>query len=239
MTELEQKELAEHVMKPHPSRNIHYKITAYPKRDAIQVSNEDMRDYLFIEWIRQASNVGTQFRKELGDELWSNTKVQSQADWWHFVDFLKEHPAVHKGIKTLHLQLYFEDYLCSEKSPENLEVLLAYLEKTLTLDSLLIWFCVKEREIAQLVAGEGRFSYLHGFRKLRVLKSFEIYGLIDSFKDDQDFGAEEDPLWDKWKPAVLELLMPDTLRDAPAQSEIEKYLTARLPIATSSSPEST
>jgi hypothetical protein len=138
ITESEQRELTEHVQKSHPNRNIHYEITAYPKRDAIQVSNEDMRDYLFIEWIRQASNVSTQFRKEFGDELWSNTKVQSQADWWHFVDFLKEHPAVHKGIKTLHLQLYFEDYLCSEKSPENLEDLLAYMETTLTLDSLRI-----------------------------------------------------------------------------------------------------
>jgi hypothetical protein len=71
-----------------------------------------------------------------------------------------------------------------------------------------------------------------------VLKSFEIYGRIDSFEDGQDFGDEEDPLWDKWRPAVLELLMPDTLRDAPVQSELEKYLSTRLPIS-APSPGST
>jgi hypothetical protein len=77
MTEGEQRELAEHVMKANPNRNTHYTITAYTTRNTDQVAHEDMRDYLFVEWIRQASNVSTLFRKELGDEMWANVEVLS------------------------------------------------------------------------------------------------------------------------------------------------------------------
>jgi hypothetical protein len=208
-----------------------------------------MLDHLYMEWIRQASNVNTLFRKELADVFWTHTMIiigDKNANTRQFVPFLEERPAIHKSIKVLEFDFNFESGAAPWTNEEEFEVWLTGLS-ALTLGHLYICFNIDGEEMTEFGTGGGRFSYLRQLSTLRVMKSFEVYCYIDTRKTfhDIDFNRYSDrvsyreDLWDKWKPEVLEWMMPDTLRQTLPQSEMEKYLSARLPLPIPSSPEST
>jgi len=82
------------------------------------------------------------------------------------------------------------------------------------------------------------------------MKSFDISCYINiadllehdfNYSDDDIRQEYEENLWKKWKPSVLELMTPDTLREVSVldPSEMEKYLSSRLPLPEPSSSRST
>jgi len=60
-----EKERKIHSLKHHPGRGNSYKLDIIAHRNNSKLW-ENNHDYLFIEWVRQASNVSRQFRAELG-----------------------------------------------------------------------------------------------------------------------------------------------------------------------------
>jgi hypothetical protein len=67
-----------HGVTPHPSRTGEYEPRVYPRREqAAGGDYDENKDWLFIEWIRQTSNVSLQFRKDLGDVFWTRTSIRS------------------------------------------------------------------------------------------------------------------------------------------------------------------
>jgi hypothetical protein len=63
----------------HPGRNSCYDLTVMAHRENVTEWFSDKTDYLFIEWVRQASNVSPLFRKELGDVFWTNIHLRTSS----------------------------------------------------------------------------------------------------------------------------------------------------------------
>jgi len=149
----------DHHLKHHPDRTCPYELIAHTAKEIAAEPLRNNRDYLFIEWVRQASNISNLFRSELGGEFWSNINLVVR-DIKGLPAFLKERLAIHKSIKSLHLELDFEDGHSPWESAAKFKAWLAYVTKALKLDHLDIWCGVGEKEVAQFGSGKGRFSFL-------------------------------------------------------------------------------
>jgi len=72
--------------------------------------NGPRTDWVFLEWIRRASQVSTSFRHELGQVIWANAEICAKRceDNCHLDTigcFLRERPWVLGGIKSLVISL--------------------------------------------------------------------------------------------------------------------------------------
>jgi hypothetical protein len=222
-----------HRVTPHPSRTGDYELSVYPRREqAARHDYDDNKDWLFIEWIRQASNVSLQFRKELGDVFWTRTSIRSanlcdESTIWRLPEFLNERPAIHSGVKYLDLWIDCYDYaisLCSERFDSWCE----YISITLKLEKLVFFITVEKENVKPLSLGQGMFTCLVSSRKLHVTRSFEVCVSILEDPESDPEGTESKELYElarKYQPQVQELMMPDTLRRSPA--EMELYLQSR------------
>jgi hypothetical protein len=222
----------------HPGRCSNYDISAYPK-----IQPEEFRtDYLFLEWIRQASNVSPLFRKELGAVLWTNIHLEYQSGcpisedaWQYLPPMLIERPVIHRSIKSLCIKLEFKNEIPWE-NVNDFEAWCNYISKTLKLEKFQLGLWIDEEEICQLSMGEGRFSPLLELRKLPVSKEFHIDWAIDTkgaphrFNQwPENYEAREiyiDGLKAEWEPILRQSILPDTLRVI-KESEEEKYLKSR------------
>jgi hypothetical protein len=207
---------SEHRNATHPLRKSYYEFKTYtPKEDFKQFC--DNRDYLLVEWLRQASNVSCLFRKELGDAFWTNIDLQMNEDEsniWPILPMLKERPAIHGHIKSLSITLSFSNNSTPWETEKDFEVWCNYLGGILQLDEFHISLQVDERDFQGFVLGKDRFSTLGLLKKLQVTGSFNLGCCIGTFyvspefekktadldEEDKDEILEE--LWEECKPRV-------------------------------------
>jgi hypothetical protein len=232
----------------YPGRDSLYSLTLYPLR--AKRSNGPLKDWVYLAWLRQASYVNTSFRHELGKVLWShvhidaeneNQEVDKEEKWFpnnvlsEIESFLSERPAARKGIRGLSIDLeiakgqrinYLGNFDCwCEKISKNLDMEVAFFN-----------IKVSERDLKHVI--EGKESCLDGLAatsKLRVSGCFDVdlervyvedvwWGWSEDGDNDDD---DDEPLDSKYKGALLEFMMPLTLRDREAETEEEKYLQVR------------
>ena len=149
------KDRCHHKEKVHPARSTRYEIEAYPLKEDCTI------DYLSIEGTRQASNVSTLFRKELGDVFWTRVDLQTCAgtrDIWQLPPFLRERTAIHNSIKSLRVFLKFNHKSTPWDSADDFQVWCAYISETLKLETLQIDFGIDEEDLNQLSLSEQRFG---------------------------------------------------------------------------------
>jgi hypothetical protein len=121
-------------------------------REEIIYSRESV-DWLLIEWVRQASNVSLEFRRELAETFWQRTLITSGSS----PDFstgeclpkwLQDRPSIHAGIKYVNLNL---DLLYS--SPRKERLFLNFFDSIsakLNLETLEFDIDISEADIHQL-----------------------------------------------------------------------------------------
>jgi len=206
------------------------------------VTKKTTRDWLYIEWLRQASNVSTLFRLELANVLWSATWfiIHGEAsEHCLFPQFLQERPAVRRGIKDVNLSLYL-----TTESGENLLVTEHHnfawwcdaVSKLCQPEALRILIIVYAKDIEMASKAEGQFSTLAASKKLQVTKTFavDIDVLFGNDEDYQSFNSLEEELdaerklRAEFEPLFTELMYPDCLRKSKLLTEKEKYLESRL-----------
>jgi hypothetical protein len=98
----------------------------------------------------------------------------------------------------------------------------------LKLEKLAFYITVKKENAKPLSLGEGMFACLVSSRKLHVTRSFEVFISIWGDSESDSEGTESKELYKlakKCQRQVQELMMPDTLRQLPA--EMELYLQSR------------
>lgn len=89
------KESRIHYSKPHPGRGSPYRLSIYALRNNSNFF-QDNHDYILVDWIRQASNVSTEFRTELAEIIWSNVTIHTNGgckDISFLPQLVRERPA--------------------------------------------------------------------------------------------------------------------------------------------------
>lgn len=234
----------------YPGRKSCYHLSLFPVR--MPRSRGPARDWLFLEWIRKASHVSTNFRLELGQVLWANvafSAMKGRESCFAVINFLKERPLVHKGIKV------FSAYLHAlELEAYGLKWWCDYIVRSLDLEKAHLKITNTERDIRRCISGmTSRMDGLKPISTLRVSQSFKVtFDGLASDEDDSDgnetgdsdgesdsnsdgdrddyemnteassesFNSAIDHLWD--------MMLPDTLKKSPPETEEEKYLQSRL-----------
>jgi hypothetical protein len=204
------KDASRHRPASHPGRDRDYELSAYPIRQTARSVYEDNQYWLSLEWIRQASNISLQFRKELVDVFWRRTLISTEVvagAIWILPDFLEERPGIHLGIKYLNLSLEV-----SEEPPyylsENFENWCDYISYTLKLEKLQLDIIVEEEDVKQLGSGKGWFACLACARKLQATRSFKVSVSIVNSSESKRLQRPEK----ECEARLQELMMPDTLR---------------------------
>jgi len=236
-------------IKRHPNRRSPYNLTASPCRDGFKrdlnmlMHPEDDRfiehldprhDWLYLEWLRKASNVSTHFRLELAQVLWSNTRIRvggEAEEHWLLPDFLRERPAVRSGIKELDLSLSL--YRLDETNPllddkHNFVWWCDAVSKLVKPDIISIDLVVRDEDLGQIGSGAGYYSTLSASRKLQVTKDFRVTMFIMGFEDLEGIGEEKTE--EKYIALIREIMLPDCLRKGQLEMETEKdeYIRSRL-----------
>jgi hypothetical protein len=210
----------------YPSRQSLYRLTLDPVRSKFPISP---KDWVFLEWIRQASQVSTSFRHELGQVLWAKTEIldEGYADNHHAIEsFLFERPWVYDGIKRLDVILEIPQGQDVNKCDVFFNDWCDYIAESLDLESM--WFTIyaSGRDLEQFVNGEDNgLNGLNAASKLRVSANFSmtLRTLDDDFEE--IFGDMDE----EYEEIVLEYMMPSSLRSASTAPETEeqRYLQAR------------
>jgi hypothetical protein len=186
----------------YPGREKLYLLTIDPVRTEHKIGPS--KDWVFLEWIRQASHVSTSFRHELGQVLWTNTMIDSKGEedtHYEIECLLKERPWILQGIKGLDVNL---------KIPRGEDIYQCYLfniwcdhiAKGLDLKSAWFNLYVSERDLNQFVEGEE--SALDGLAATSKLRVSEYFGvtlqrLIDESDHSDDYDDYDDSVeyWDE------------------------------------------
>jgi hypothetical protein len=233
----------------HPERKHLYELRAgrtccYDTEEGKQWLDDGGSDHSHLEFVRELSNVSTNFRKELGDEQFSRIKLtfypDHELEWLR--GFLEDRPAMHVGIKTLWLSISHQwsintgqfDRLCND------------ISKHLNLEDFTIRLDIPEEDLEQFIRAEGLYAHVTNLRKLRVTRTFEVEVRFisaahwtyreNNYTREGGFGKHherkaraEERLWKKYKDVVQDLVLPDILRfhPAPPQSDVERYLSSR------------
>ena len=150
----------------HPTRNHSYEFhfDVRNHRSSYQYM-ADNTDYIFLEWIRQASNVSCLFRQELGEALWSRVTIMSNcddSDIWALPAFLDDLPATHTGIKALHMSISLknmDDFHDEKKSiqsnSKNFEAWCSCIATALKLETLSLSITIQENKLSKISRGKG------------------------------------------------------------------------------------
>lgn len=214
----------------YPGRKYLYLLTLHPVRT--KYHNGPSKDWVFLEWIRQASHVSTSFRHELGQVLWANTVIfaKGEEDNHYTIEyFLKERPWVLQGIKGLGINLKIEK---GEDINERgfFDGWCDYIAKSLNLTSAWFNIHISERDLKQFVEGnESGLDGLAATSKLRVSQYFDV--TLERVYDDSDDYYNDVEDWDEqleeYQAVVLEHMMPFSLRSQTPETEEQRYLQTR------------
>jgi hypothetical protein len=202
-----------------PGRTGEYKLIAHPIREqSAGYKYRDREDWFLFEWVRQASNISVQFRKELGDVFWRRTRINVETlprSFWILPEFLDERPAIHPGIKYLNLSI-----TTWEEAPKHFskafEIWCDYVSDTLTLEKLHLDIILEKEDVKRVKSGKGMFACLASFRKLQVTRSFKLSVSIVGA-----LGKKFELLAKECESQLQELMMPDTLRQSPIEEDLQ------------------
>ena len=149
----------------HPDRKGHYNIQCSAFREYGQPGTYrgigDM-DYIYLEWLRNAWNVSTRFREELCSIFWSRVGLHrvsldgsDNGRDTSLLAILEARPAIHKGIKYLHLQW---DAEYGGDLGNGFEEWCKSISKTLELETLELEVKVNQGDLQQLCSTHGKFK---------------------------------------------------------------------------------
>jgi hypothetical protein len=222
----------------YPGRSDLYKLDVYPVRG--QCSNRFSKDWVYLEWLRQASHVSTSFRHELGQVLWSNTMLFADDNYEdmdeddgsypnHVLDkvecFIDERPAVLRGIKSLNVNLNIA-------KGQNINEWIKFdrwcdtIAENLVLDDAYFSIKVSKRDLESFMEEqECGLDALGATSNLRVSKWFDLkLARVDEEIDDYNSDEELDQVYQE---VLLDFMMPLILGNREPETEEEKYLQAR------------
>jgi hypothetical protein len=126
------------------------------------------KDWIFLEWIRQASHVSTSFRHELGQVLWANTVIcasgyeiedEENRHMEAIEDLLRERPSVLDSVRSLSINFEIPSYQ-DVNEDEFFDDWCDYIAKSLDLETVWFRICVRERDLKRFV--NGKKSGLNG-----------------------------------------------------------------------------
>lgn len=177
------------------------------------------RDWHMIKLVRDLSNISCQFRQELGEIMWQNTRMD-------FINgifsgkpmaFLIDRPAIHKGIKSLAFDIGIINDTAEDIN--TLKQFCRYVAAVLELTHLEIRLQATYTELTAVARGE--WPGIELVRSLSVTKSF--VARCPFYIDNEDLS-----------PKIQAILMPNSLRspkpkqDLPSTDEKTVYLQSRL-----------
>lgn len=202
------------------------------------MANGEMQvDVWFREWLRKASYVSRQFRKELGDAVWERSEITTAGytedfGMAHIVPILASRPAILKGIKELRLFLDYEEQDGTTIPLGDLPQLTAFLGHNLQLEILHLELTVQECDMDDLVEFQGPFENLMGLREVVVTKKMEV--TFHVLPDDEDLDGNVDDMIgfrkvmeEKYLKKIRKLIMPRSLCVKVPKTEKERYLEER------------
>lgn len=228
--------LHDHQLSMHPGRNgASYNVLTHP-----QIMGEYYAaDLLFLEWVRQASNVSNIFRQELGEVTWANVVINDYSYISQIPQFLEDRPAIHRGISTISVDLWFtsyrplvEDYGGKDEFDRfcsSVAQLAAIQQFELAISN------VRQSDVGKIIGGDERFLFLGACRTIKVKKDFKLRIILSMSMDmDADDGIVRDKcgqcgdthsrICRKHWHLIHEVLMPDCLRAKSLPMEMETYL---------------
>lgn len=213
-----------HKTKVHPARRGGYKVECRPNKEVWR-RFEDRQDWLFLEWVRKASNVSCLFRYELASVFWTRVQIDTWEEdgMWEIPTFLADRPAIWTSIKSLSMRLDPHVYM-----PEDLERFhswCVYISRSLILDHVEFHMAFEEDDLKKISSGDKSYDYLATFRKLNVVRSFKIYLLVTSLENwqqmtDKEVEKRKKELKLKYEPLVREFMLPDSLRSLPTNASL-------------------
>ncbi|KAF8866959.1 hypothetical protein BDZ45DRAFT_719956 [Acephala macrosclerotiorum] len=222
-----------HEYASHPSREGDYELCLRPMRK-LQKGTKDSewgtqrrRDWLYLEWLRQVSNVSTEFRKELGDVFWARTAISyhNRLDYFSLPQILKQRPAVISGIKYLDVALTIWDQ--TPTFPKSMFPDFATMCKewssTLKLDKIHWRVLVANKAFREWE--NTKIEPLRAARSLNVTQDFNMAVVLCIIGRDPT--EQEEALRVQILKTLTEMMMPDTLRPKHAESEMDIYLQSR------------
>jgi hypothetical protein len=233
----------DHDKAPHPTRTQNYSISR--EFDVMKYGNS-LRgeiDWLFLDFVRNLSNVSCGMRKEIMNVVWNRRAITECFDLdalrWDNTDcaqkaFLKDRPSIWAGIKRIKTEI---DRYCDfwpksidEQKAEAFGQMCDFVSKSLKLESFEFTLQIREDNVAELSKGVGSLAFLKKLRILNVAKNFDLHlhFYISFTGNDQEDGEYQDELTRKYHPLIFDLLQPDTLRlySGPTTRE-ESYLQSR------------
>jgi len=165
----------------HPSRNSRYELrvgkTPYCESKEVGLWVETGRpDCRYLEFIRQLSNESPNFRKELGDKLFSRIELRTSTPYhrfWHLSSFLEERLTINSGIKSLYFSISLVMQSWDDDS-KRFEHWCCCVARHLGLEACEMRLDVEESDLQEFFDGRGLFAPLSAIKELRVSKNFEI-----------------------------------------------------------------
>ena len=202
----------------HPHRQGTYKVSVDPQKLA-KGPSWPAKDWLYLDWVRNAANTSCNFRHEMGETFWARTSVLSLDlfDLRNFTELLADRPAIHRGIKSVELSIgCFDLTHASEALPSWCNAIAGKLE----LDALKVVISLREDELLPIIEDGGRASGLSATKKIPVRRAFDLT-LYMYDKWDLDYN-----LFEKYQRLLRQIMSPSSLQPEP-NTEMEGYLRSR------------
>lgn len=137
----------------HPLRTTAYNLLASPSRDG-PLPQGDWRDLLYLEWLRNLSNVSNLLRKELADVVWTKAQVRVDTIYMQCIPaLLEDRPKIHSRIKYLWIDFNYGCASVSTLKPiiEEFGSVCDQISPILKLDELSIFLDMEEREVDDIM----------------------------------------------------------------------------------------
>jgi hypothetical protein len=214
-----------HGEKAHPHRRHRYTLEASVKLLEPYEKWSNI-DYLYLDWLRQMSNISSAFRKGLRDAFLERTAliVDEHAEL-EFLSFLKERLAILSGIKILSFRLECLRGPFLESNIQNFVTACDFISTHLAVEDFLLNITVGVDNLQDLVESWGILKELTAVWNLKITKEFEvslsIVGTDNKLDESVRNQGENSEL------LLKRSMMPNTLRLQPPTKE-EKYLASRL-----------
>lgn len=219
----------------HPGRTANYSMSVSPApiRGGIH-ADAKATDWFYLEFIRQVSNVCTQFCQELGDVFWGNTRIEAAGlgldDIRWLTSLLRERPAIHKGVKMVSIGMNMNEDWCHNYLHEFAECC-EILSTLPDLQWIQLYVTVLDIHVEKAVKGEDNFKHLSGSRKIKVTQGWDIDVHIwveASWRISWDESCEIEKTQEQnYKHIIEDIMKPDSLRIDKPTTEMSEYLSRR------------
>jgi hypothetical protein len=196
----------------HPNDQPNNQPTEQPKDEHYHLKRQD------YDTIWALSKVNHQIRAELGSLFWNNIYVDVDHFEYLLIDFLKDRPAVHAGIKKLRMS--WDCYGDETDLDYTIIDFCSYISQHLVLDELIFVLCTSPAIARQILATDGDLDWIQAIRTINV-KTLKV-GLFlcagdddapDEEDDDEDSSEDEEErnarLGAEMGPKIEALLKPE------------------------------